>query len=108
MRVGLAAALLAASGLAFAQQTESRIIGTVTDPNGGILPGASVTVTSAVTGASRTTVSDAQGRYTVTNLTPGTYQVLVELSGFAPYRRDGHARRSGMREPSMPAWRWPA
>jgi hypothetical protein len=85
--VGLAAALLAANGLAFAQQTDARIIGTVTDPNGGILPGASVTVASTVTGASRTTVSDAQGRYTVTNLTPGTYQVLVELNGFAPYRQ---------------------
>ena len=85
--VGLVAASLAASGLAFAQQTDARIIGTVTDPNGGILPGASVTVASDVTGASRTTVSDAQGRYTVTNLTPGTYQVLVELSGFSPYRQ---------------------
>ena len=84
--VGLAAARLA-SGVAFAQQTDARIIGTVTDPNGGILPGASVTVSNAVTGAPRTTVSDAQGRYTVTNLTPGTYQVLVELNGFAPYRQ---------------------
>ena len=81
-----------ASGLgsqtASAQQTESRIVGTITDPNGGSLPGVAVTVTAASTGAVRTAVSDEQGRYTVTNLAPGTYQVALELSGFAPTRRD--------------------
>ena len=47
-----------------------------------------MTVTASSTGAVRTAVSDGQGRYTVSNLAPGTYQVALELSGFAPTRRD--------------------
>lgn len=88
LAVALAAAVLAMAGPAVAQQTDARIIGTVTDPNGGILPGAAVTVANSSTGAIRTAVSDAAGRYTITNLTPGTYSVLVELNGFAPYRQN--------------------
>jgi hypothetical protein len=69
---------------AAAQQTESRIVGSVTDQNGGMLPGVSVTVTSKSTGAVRAVVSDEMGRYVVTNLGPGLYQVSIELTGFAP------------------------
>jgi hypothetical protein len=81
-------ALLLGSHTASAQQTESRIVGTIIDPNGGILPGVAVTVTASSTGTVRTAVSDGQGRYTVSNLAPGNYQVALELSGFAPMRRD--------------------
>jgi len=66
-----------------AQQVESRIIGVVSDAGGGLLPGATITVTSQQTGAARTTVSDENGRFTLTNLVPATYDVTVELSGFA-------------------------
>jgi Carboxypeptidase regulatory-like domain/TonB dependent receptor-like, beta-barrel len=83
----LAAACLWA-GPAAAQQTESRISGTVTDQNAGVLPGVTVTVTATATGAVRTAVTDEQGRYVVTNLGPGSYQVAVELSGFAPRKSD--------------------
>jgi Carboxypeptidase regulatory-like domain/TonB dependent receptor len=71
---------------AVAQQTESRIFGKITDANGGVLPGATVTITAEKTGAVRTAVVDADGRYIVTNLTPGQYTVSVELNGFAPNR----------------------
>jgi Carboxypeptidase regulatory-like domain/TonB dependent receptor-like, beta-barrel len=71
---------------ATAQQTESRIIGKITDSNGGVLPGVTVTVTATQTGTVRTALTDDQGRYTVTNLGPGPYEVRVELSGFAPNR----------------------
>ena len=80
----LACACLISGTSAGAQQTESRIVGTVTDPNGGVLPGVSVTVTAIATGAARTVVSDERGRYIVTNLGPGAHRVSVELSGFAP------------------------
>ena len=63
------------------------IVGTITDPNGGILPGVAVTVTASSTGTVCTAVSDGQGRYTVSNLAPGSYQVALELSG-SPTRRD--------------------
>ena len=47
-----------------------------------------MTVTSRQTGAVRTVVSEGDGSYGVTNLGPGTYTILVELSGFAPQTRD--------------------
>src|SRR5688572_9135267 len=65
-----------------AQQTESRIIGTVLDASKAVLPGATVTVTSKATGAVRETVTDTDGRFTVTTLAPGAYLVRVELAGF--------------------------
>ena len=71
-----------------AQQTESRIVGTVTDQNGGILPGTSVTVTAVQTGTPRSAVTDSGGRFAVTNLGPGAYRVAIEISGFAPARRE--------------------
>ncbi len=55
---------------AAAQQTESRIVGRVTDASGAVLPGATLTITSRQTGAVRTTVTDGEGRYVVTNLAP--------------------------------------
>ena len=65
-----------------AQQTESRIVGSVLDASKAVLPGATVTVTSKATGAVRETVTDSDGRFTVTNLAPGAYVVRVELAGF--------------------------
>ena len=81
------ASLLAGSP-AVAQQTEARIAGTISDQNGGALPGVTVTVTSSATGAARTAVTDEQGRYTITNLPPGTYTVAAELSGFGASKQD--------------------
>jgi hypothetical protein len=69
-----------------AQQTESRIVGRISDSNGGILPGVTVTATALQTGAVRTAQSDGDGRYVFTNLAPGEYEIRVELSGFAPNR----------------------
>jgi hypothetical protein len=66
-----------------AQQTESRIAGRVTDPNGGVLPGVTVTAMSTQTGAVRTVVTDDTGRYTITNLSAGAYEVVTDMAGFA-------------------------
>ena len=65
-----------------AQQTESRIVGQIVDATGAVLPGVTVTVISADTGASRTSVSEANGDYVVTNLSRGSYRVRAELDGF--------------------------
>ena len=71
-----------------AQQLEARIVGIVTDQSGAVLPGVSVTAVAKATAATRTVVTDKDGRYTITNLAPGQYQVSVELPGFAPIMRD--------------------
>ena len=77
---------LATAAPVAAQQTESRIVGRVTDASGAVLPGVTVTIKSAQTGAVRTVVTDPEGRYVVTNLAPGQYEVVGQLDGFSPNR----------------------
>ncbi len=72
--------LLAATGL-YGQTTV--MTGTVADPTGAVVPAASITITNIATGAQRTALSDNQGRYTISQVTPGTYRVSAKASGFA-------------------------
>ena len=67
---------------AHAQLTTSDILGTVTDPSGAILPGATVTLTNLGTNETRIGKTDSSGEYTFTLLQPGQYSVRVESSGF--------------------------
>jgi hypothetical protein len=67
---------------AAAQTTFGTIRGTVFDPQQGIVPGATVTVTDEATGVSREAQSDSEGLFEVSNLRPGTYTVSASLSGF--------------------------
>jgi hypothetical protein len=83
----LAVTLLCLPVLAAAQQTESRIIGRITDSSGGVLPGVTVTVTSTQTGATRTVVTEGNGSYTLTNLSAGPYKVAFQLDGFGSAER---------------------
>src|SRR5215208_1242942 len=86
----LAAACLFAAALPAAAQTiAGQISGTVVDTSKGRLPGVTVTVTNEGTQAARTTVTDAQGSWVITNLLPGTYTVEGELAGFKKTRRTG-------------------
>jgi hypothetical protein len=67
---------------AFAQgTTTSAITGTVTDPGGGVIPGATVNVTGEA-GVKVDVVTNAEGQFSVPALTPGTYKVTVTLQGF--------------------------
>lgn len=68
---------------AAAQSTYGSITGTVTDPTGAVVPGATVVVTNTRTQAERTTTSAGDGTYLLTNLDAGPYEVRVSLSGFA-------------------------
>jgi iron complex outermembrane receptor protein len=66
---------------AFAQ-SGSTISGTVRDSTGSIVPGATVTATNIATRAERSAVSDGQGRYQLTGLPAGRYELRVVLTGF--------------------------
>jgi hypothetical protein len=67
-----------------------RLIGTVRGPDGGVLPGATVTVSSpAAIGGPRTALSGPDGSFAVPGLDPGLYTVEVELSGFRASRLGG-------------------
>src|SRR2546425_486847 len=63
--------------------------GVVRDSQGGILPGVSVTVSSAaLIGGTRTVATGELGTYQFMLLPPGTYEVKYELSGFAALKRE--------------------
>ena len=76
--------LVAASvQLAMAQTAETgALAGTVTDPSGAIIAGASVTATNIGTGQARTVTTDASGSYKFSLLPPGNYSVKITASGF--------------------------
>jgi len=66
----------------FSQGSFGRILGTVTDTGGGVVPGATVTVLDTERGVARTLTTDDAGAYNAPNLTPGTYTVRAEAKGF--------------------------
>ncbi len=78
------AAALAFSFSAFAQsQSQSAdLAGHVTDPNGAVVAGATVTARLRGTGVTRTTTTDAQGDYAMIGLPPGEYEVTTEAATF--------------------------
>src|SRR5256885_2294742 len=67
---------------ASAQTFRGTILGTVTDPNGAVVPAATVTAKNLATGIQRSTVTDEFGNYSLPELQTGTYEVAVEKSGF--------------------------
>ncbi|MGI8733727.1 MAG: carboxypeptidase-like regulatory domain-containing protein, partial [Pyrinomonadaceae bacterium] len=70
-----------------AQSINGRIIGTVTDPNGAVVPKASVSVTNEGTGAQRTVEADDSGTYVVPELPVGLYTISVAAANFASANR---------------------
>ncbi len=82
-RAGLViAGVLMASALAWAQTGTGQIRGTVFDPTGAVIVGASVKVTSEHTAASRTTTTTDYGTFVVPSLPAGPYTVEVVHAGF--------------------------
>jgi len=75
--------------LSAGQATTGTIRGTVKDQQSAIVPGVTVTIRQIETNSVRTTVTDAQGAYLVTNLPTGNYEVTAELSGFSKFVRSG-------------------
>ncbi len=80
-----------------AQQSTADVIGTVTDASGGVLPGATVTLTNTDTNISRTTETTGSGDYTFTLVQVGTYSIKVEAKGFKTFLAPSLAVASGDR-----------
>ena len=80
----MAAAVLALSAPAVAQEQRGSIEGTVKDSSGAILPGVTIEARSPAQVGVQSTVTDASGTYRFPALAPGSYTVTAALTGFAP------------------------
>ena len=65
-----------------AQVDRATLSGTVRDPLGAVVSGASVVITNSATNVASSTKTNAEGNYTAVNLRPGRYVVEVEAAGF--------------------------
>ncbi|HEY3743994.1 MAG TPA: TonB-dependent receptor, partial [Bryobacteraceae bacterium] len=70
---------------AHAQMIYGSVVGTVNDPSGSVIPGATVTLINKDTGLSREDKTDAGGRFSFTNVSPGKYDVKVGSTGFKTF-----------------------
>ena len=73
-----------ASVASAAQAEMATVTGTVKDEQGGVLPGATISVVNAGTSAMREATTTAEGNFVLPLLQPGTYTVTVRMEGFAP------------------------
>ena len=87
--------LLASAVCIFAQTTNGSIQGTVTDPSGATITGATVTSRNLDTGLSVATVSSNAGLYSLANLPPGRYTIVIESPNLKKYTREGVTVQTG-------------
>jgi hypothetical protein len=79
-----------------AQVLYGSVVGTVTDPQGYRVPGASVAITNPATGLKRETTTNNDGEYTIVNVQPGTYDVRISMgTNFKAFERRGVEIRQG-------------
>lgn len=74
--------------IVFGQVTNARIIGTISDTEGNVLPGVAVEATGSKLVGKATTISDEKGVFRLLNLMPGTYRIKYVLDGFQTLVRD--------------------
>jgi hypothetical protein len=74
----------------FGQGTTSRVVGTVTDSTGGVVPGAQVTLTNEATGVSFTSTTTQAGTYAFEAIQVGNYKVEVSAQGFRKFVSTGN------------------
>jgi len=91
IRCGTFLLCLLAGAVAWAQSSlvGGALDGSVSDPNGGRIPGTSVSVRNLGTHQAREVSTNAEGAFHISELPVGTYEVLVSPPGFAPYRHPG-------------------
>jgi outer membrane receptor protein involved in Fe transport len=86
----IALLLMASGGAAWGQTAGSGLIaGTLTDPSGAVVPGASVTIRHAETGTERVVTTNEVGLYSAPFLQPGHYEITAAKAGFAKVVRTG-------------------
>jgi hypothetical protein len=84
MRLAVSIGLIAS---AVAADTSGKILGTIKDPAGNLIPQASVTLTNKATGVKQTTHADGQGSFAFPVVPVGTYELNLTVENFRPYKR---------------------
>jgi hypothetical protein len=77
--------ILLSAAMVVGQTFRGTILGSVTDPSGAVVAGATVKVRNGATGIERTTVTSADGSYSVPELPIGTYSVTISQTGFETF-----------------------
>src|SRR4051812_26219603 len=65
------------------------VLGKVEDQTGAVVARSAVSLTNPATGQSRETTTDTEGRYSISNVVPGSYEVTVTAPGFRKYTQTG-------------------
>lgn len=88
--------LFSTTAPAYAQNAgnAANVTGTVTDPSGGLVANATVTIHNPVSGFERTITTDTSGNFTIPNIPFNPYHMTVNAAGFAPYAQDIEVRSS--------------
>ena len=95
--------LVSGSVLPLHAQTTSTIAGTVTDTSGALLPGVTVTARQQATGRVRSAPTGDDGRYVLSLLPVGVWELRAELQGFRPLvRTDIATSSSRLQAPARP------
>ncbi len=81
-------AVVALATLTFGQSATTSLRGTISDPKGALVQGASVTLSNSSTGFTRTAKSGTDGVYQFLEVPPATYSLVVSVAGFATLRQD--------------------
>ncbi|HZQ41998.1 MAG TPA: TonB-dependent receptor [Acidobacteriaceae bacterium] len=78
---------IAVAGGVSAQSNSGTLAGTVADPTGAVIPGATVTIANSVSGYTRTQTSDSSGHFQFVNVPFNPYQLTVSSSGFQKFTK---------------------
>ena len=87
--------VLSCFGEVHSQSSTGTISGTVTDQHAAVIVGASVTATNIETGFTRSAATNSEGRYRLTNMPTGNYEVTIAAPNFSLYTRSGITVNSG-------------
>ena len=89
LSVSILALLFIGGTTAYGQGTSASLTGQVTDSSGAVVPGATVTATSAETNLAQTATANGDGIYLIAPMRPGHYTLTVESKGFERYSQSG-------------------
>jgi hypothetical protein len=84
--------------MAVAQDSEGRLSGAVKDPDGAVVSGANVSLLHNNRAVVGSTITGAEGRFTLQNIAPGDYQLNVERSGFVRHRAAIHVTENNAQD----------